>query len=239
MGNASACIADLWAVENNQANLAYLKNPAAGVYYENRFLLKELSSKSVALALPVGTGVFGLYVNQFGYELYNESKFCLAYSKELSEKFSAGIGLDYLYTHIAEGYGSKGNVTFEAGIRSKLSSKLVLGAYIFNPVRARLSEYDDERLPTIMKLGLLYSPSSKVNIAGEVEKDVKYKADVRAGIEYNVTKNIFLRAGMRTFPEVYSFGFGINYKKLRFDFASSVHSVLGYSPQVSMEYEIK
>ncbi len=52
LGNASVTFADFWAIQNNQAGLADFKNIAAGFYYENRFLLKELSLKSVAFVLP-------------------------------------------------------------------------------------------------------------------------------------------------------------------------------------------
>jgi hypothetical protein len=48
-----------------------------------------------------------------------------------------------------------------------------------------------------------------------------------------------VRGGISTNPGIYSFGFGVDYKKLRVDFSSSVHNVLGYSPQISLIYTFK
>lgn len=42
--NASVAIADVWAYHHNPGALGELKQAAAGISYENRFLLKELQS---------------------------------------------------------------------------------------------------------------------------------------------------------------------------------------------------
>jgi hypothetical protein len=236
MGNSSVCLQDLWAVHNNQAGLSELKNIEAGVYYENRFLLKELSFKSLAIAIPSKTGVFGLDINSFGFNLYNENKFGLAYSEKLLKNLSIGIQLDYLHTHIAENYGNKGIVTFETGLRAQISNKIILAAHVFNPIRAKLSDYNVERIPSILKFGLLYKPAEKINICAESEKDINYENILRIGVEYNIIKTIFIRTGISTNPVMNSFGFGFEYHKFRLNFSSSIHQTLGYSPQFSVSY---
>src|SRR5437879_770897 len=74
MGNASVSLADVWSAHHNQAGLGFEKNISAGVYYENRFLLKELGVKGAVIALPEKGGTFGLCVTNFGYSLYSEKK---------------------------------------------------------------------------------------------------------------------------------------------------------------------
>jgi|AntAceMinimDraft_16_1070373.scaffolds.fasta_scaffold08022_2 hypothetical protein len=239
MGNASVALSDFWSAHNNQAGLAYYKNIAAGFYYEDNFLIKELGLKYAAVVLPTNSGVFGLTTSYFGYTQYNESKLGLAYSKSFGEKFSAGLQLDYLSTHIAENYGNKGAVTFELGIRAQLSKNLYLGAHVFNPVNIKIAEYNDERLPTIMRLGLSYNFSEKIIACVETEKDINYDPVLKAGMEYHIIKEIYLRAGISTNPTLNTFGFGVEFKKLKFDFASSIHQTLGYSPQISLIYNIK
>ena len=239
MGNASVALSDFWSAHNNQAGLAYYKNIAAGFYYEDNFLIKELGLKYAAVVLPTKSGVFGLTTSYFGYTQYNESKLGLAYSKSFGERFSAGIQLDYLSTRIAENYGNKGAVTFELGIRAQLSKNLYLGAHVFNPVNIKIAEYNDERLPTIMRLGLSYNFSEKIIACVETEKDINYDPVLKAGMEYHIIKEIYIRAGISTNPTLNTFGFGVEFKKLKFDFASSIHQTLGYSPQLSLIYNIK
>lgn len=236
MGNASVSLSDAWSAHHNQAGLGFLTNVSAGVYYENRFLIKELSLKSGALALPIKAGTFGLAISNFGYSAYNESKYSLSFAKAFGKKLSIGVAMDYLSTKIAEGYGSKGVLAAEVGIQSKPLKGLTVGAHVFNPTHAKLTDYNNERLPTVIRLGIDYNFSNKVTCAIESEKDISKKAIFKAGIEYKAVKEFYLRAGVSTNPDLGSFGFGINLKNLKIDVSANYHQVLGVSPQFGLMY---
>src|SRR5690349_20243951 len=75
LGNASVALRDVWSAHHNQAGLGFVRDVSAGVYYENRFLLKEISIRGAAIAIPIHGGTFGLCVTNFGYSLYNENKY--------------------------------------------------------------------------------------------------------------------------------------------------------------------
>ncbi len=239
MGNASVSLSDVWSAHHNQAGLGFVRDYSAGVYYENRFLLKELSTKGGAIAVPVKGGTFGFCVTSFGYQAYSENKYSLSFAKAFGNKLSAGIAMDYLTTKIAEGYGSKGVFAAEVGIIAKPIKNLTIGAHVYNPTRAKLAEYNEERLPTIIRLGGNYSFSDKVILAIETEKDIQKKAIFKGGIEYKAVKEFYLRIGVATNPTLTCFGFGVNLKNLKIDFAANYHQVLGISPQLSLTYSIK
>jgi hypothetical protein len=236
MGNASVSFTDMWSAHHNQAGLGFVKDISAGAYYENRFLVKEISVKGGVLALPVKAGTFGLCISNFGYSLYSENKYSLSFAKAFGEKFSAAIAMDYLTTKIAEDYGSKGVLAAEAGIIAKPVKGLTIGAHVFNPTRSKISEYDDERLPTIIRLGADYNFSEKVTLAVEAQKDIKYKAEFKAGLEYKAVKEFYLRIGVSTNPTLSSFGFGINLKNFKIDISANYHQTLGISPQLGLSY---
>lgn len=239
MGNASVALADFWSLQNNQAGLAFYNQPAAGVYFENRFLVKELSLNSGGVVLPVNSGVFGVKFAYFGYDLYNESKVGLAYARKFGENFAAGLQLDYLLTSIGDDYGKKGVVTFEAGIQSKINQNLTIGAHVFNPIHAKLNEYSDERIPAVLRVGAAYSFDKNLMLTVEAEKETDFDPALRFGIEYRIIDEVFVRGGLSSNPGQYTFGFGLNLNRLKIDFASSVHHVLGYSPQISLIYSFK
>ena len=239
MGNASVSQSDVWSAHHNQAGLGFVRDISAGVYYENRFLLKELSIKGGVMALPVKGGTFGLCISNFGYSLYNENKYSLSFAKAFGNKLSAGIAMDYLTTKIAEGYGSRGVLAAEFGIQAKPLKGLTIGAHVFNPTRAKIADYNDERLPTIIRFGGDYSFSDKVTVAVETEKDIAKKAIFKAGIEYKPVKEFYLRAGVGTNPTLTSFGFGINLKNLKIDVSANYHQTLGISPQIGLTYSFK
>jgi hypothetical protein len=236
MGNASVSFSDVWSAHHNQAGLGFVHDISAGVYYENRFLIKEISVKGGTVALPIKSGTFGLCITNFGYSQYSENKYSLSFAKTFGEKFSAGIAMDYLSTKIAEDYGSKGVLAAEAGIIAKPIKGLTIGAHVFNPTRSKISEYDDERLPTIIRLGADYNFSEKVTFAVEAQKDIKYKAEFKAGLEYKAVKELYLRIGVSTNPTLSSFGFGLNLKNLKIDVSASYHQTLGISPQLGLSY---
>ncbi|MDQ3049045.1 MAG: hypothetical protein M3R27_15960, partial [Bacteroidota bacterium] len=107
------------------------------------------------------------------------------------------------------------------------------------PTRAKIADYDDERLPTIIRLGLDYSFSDKVTIAVETEKDIAQKAVFKAGIEYKAVKEFYIRAGISTNPVLSSFGCGIHLKNFTIDLSSGYHQTLGFCPQLGLSYSFK
>ncbi|MBI2268880.1 MAG: hypothetical protein HYU69_00825 [Bacteroidetes bacterium] len=237
LGNTSVIYSDVWSAFNNQAGLAFVKDISAGVNYENRFLISELSLRSVAAVLPFkGTTTFGISASSLGYHLYSENKYGLAIAKSFGEKISAGVQIDYLKAQIAEGYSSKGIMTIEMGMLFKPIKDLIIGAHVFNPVRSRLNDYNDERVATIMKIGASYLFSEKVLLAVEVNKRTDEQPQFRTGLEYFILKNLYLRAGIGTNPSSISFGAGLSLKQVKIDLSSSYHQVLGYTPQIAIVY---
>lgn len=239
MGNASVSLSDVWSAQHNQAGLGFLKDASAGAYYENRFMLKELSLKGAVVALPIKAGTFGLCITNFGYSAYSENKYSLSFAKAFGNKLSAAVAMDYLTTKIAEGYGSKGVLAAEAGIQAKPMEGLTIGLHVFNPTRAKIADYNNERIPTIIRFGGDYAFSEKVTLAVETEKDIAKKAVFKVGIEYKVVKEFYLRGGISTNPTIGSFGFGINMKNFKLDFSAGYHQVLGFSPQLGLTYVFK
>ena len=239
MGGASVTLSDFWAINNNQAGIADLKNMKAGFYFENRFMVKELSYKTVAFILPTKSGVFGLNYHHFGYSAYKEQKIGLAYAKSFGKSFSTGLQLDYLGTSLGDNYGSKSAFTFEVGILAKLSYNVTLGAHFFNPINAKFNDYNNEKIPSVFKLGINYSFSDNLIVAIESEKNINFDPIIKAGFEYKVIQFACVRVGISNNPTICTFGFGIEYHQFNFDFASSIHQTLGYSPQFSLVYNFK
>ncbi len=239
MGGYTATLSDVWSTNNNQAGLGFMTDITGGIFYENRFLLKETSYRAGAFVLPVKTGAFGLSVASFGYSAYSETKAGLSYGQRFGDRFSVGVQLNYLNTKLNQDYGSRNTVTGAVGIISKLSDELSIGVHVYNPTRSKLAEYDNERIPTIMKLGLDYRFSEKVMIGVETEKDMNYDASVKAGIEYHITEIFYLRGGISTNPTLSSFGFGLQMKNFKMDISSSFHQTLGMTPGISLIYQKK
>lgn len=236
MGNCAGTFSDVWAVHNNQAGMANLRDFGVGVFFKNNYFIKELSYSAFSAALPTDAGVFGIDFSTMGYDYFKEQNFGIAYGKMFGNKVAVGIKLDYLAYKMFEPYGTKNIFTFEGGIIGKLSKNMAIAAHIFNPVQAKLNDYYDERLATVFNTGLSYNFSEKVSVIAEVEKRTYAKANIKAGIEYRPVKILYLRTGISTNPGTNSFGFGFVFDNLHVDLASAWHPVLGHSPQIGIHY---
>lgn len=236
LGHASSCLFDVWSSRNNQGSLGFIRQADVGAFYENRFFVKELSQSGFAAVVPIKKGTFSLAYSSLGYKLYRESQFTLGYGLKLAENVSLGVGFDYLNTKIGDIYGKANAFTGSLGLNIKLLPQLTIATHIYNPFRVSITNYNNEKVPTIFKFGAQYIFSKKVFLIAEAEKTSAQKLNVKAGIEYNPSSLVYLRVGGATYPTQASFGIGVNYQGLKIDISSMYHSILGLSPQIGLSY---
>lgn len=235
MANASVTFQDVFALTKNQAGIAFIDQVSVGILGEQRFLNNDIRHVGLVAAMPSSLGSFGLLVQQYGFDVYNEQKIGLAYSRKLAKNFAVGIQFDYLNTRIPE-YGNQGVLTFEGGIQAEILENFWLGASIFNPIRTQEQDSIGIVNSTKFNFGLSYLFSEKILIATEIEKDFQENAAVKVGLDYRIIEPVSLRLGVSTAPTLNSFGIGIHLKQIRLDFAASYHQVLGFTPTFSMNY---
>lgn len=238
LGGSAVVLDDVWSGFHNQAGLVNLQGFAAGVFYENRFSLNELATRGAIVALPYGNNAFSLSYKSFGYSAFSSSRASLGYALKMSDKFSGGVQINYHAIRIGENYGSQQTFSFEGGFQYKMTTKLTLGGHIYNPTRAKIADFNDERIASILRIGAGYKFSDKLQLLGEVRKASDADAGIRLGIEYRPVEQIALRGGFGSEPSMYSFGFGWILKTFQVDAAVGFHQVLGFTPQLSLTYNV-
>jgi len=247
MGGISTALADEWAVFNNIGALAANENlvPNAMLAFENRFGIKEFNSYHLGFLSPFNFGgVGGLTVSRFGDKTYNETKIGLGYSHQIS-LISVGAKINYFQIAVDDQIGitqgARGTFVVELGGRANLSKKWSVGIYGYNFTQSKLRVLDagEDRIPVILKAGVGYQPYGKLFLSIETEKNLDYPATVRAGVNYQIHKNFFVRTGISTKPFNSSFGVGFQPKNFSLDYALGNSSVLGWTNQISIRYAIK
>ena len=239
LSNAFVSVSDVWSTFHNQATLARIDHLATGVFYESRFLVNELSLAAGTVVSPFAGGTVGLSFYQFGKGTFKESKFGLAYSKQLSKKLSAGVQMDYFLNRFPENEKAFGFATFELGITWLLSDELTLGLHVFNPVKNGIKTYSgEEEMPFILRAGGHYEFSDRILIAAEYYFNSIQNDQVRTGLEFFILKNLVARMGVSGTPLKYTAGLGYSFGKINTDFAFSYHGNLGFSPTVSIQFHL-
>ena len=240
MGGVGLCLPDVWSVDHNAAALAFLDKPAAGAFLQQQFLVKEMSRGAAVFAMPLKKiGTFGLSYQYYGFKLYRDTRASLSYSRKFGPLFSAGMQLSYLNTFIGDNYGSRSALAAEVSFLAEVIKDLRLGVHLYNPTRVKTGSYGNERVPTVLRVGMGYTFNNKVFAGMEVEKDLRNRAVFRAGLEYHILPVLCLRAGLSTQPGMSSAGMGIRLKSIRVDFSFSFHPQLGMTPGIGFGSEGK
>lgn len=236
MANAAVAMQGTWSLFQNQAGLTTVEGLTAGAFYQSRFAMRELSTTGFGVAHPLGNGVVGLSYLQYGFSAYREQRVGLAYAMRLGEGFDAGIQFDYIGVFLGGGYGSSSAFTVQGGFRYEASEHVVLAGHVYNPVRAHVSEFNDERLPSVLRLGAQYRFTDRVNLNAEVRKHLEFPVTLAVGCEYEPVEHFFVRAGVAGGPSRYSFGAGYRTGRFQFDLAASHNEFLGFTPQLSLTW---
>lgn len=234
MANASVALWDIWSGNHNQAGLAKIDHLSASIFYEDRYSIKEMGVKALAIVLPTKSGNFSVNYSQYGFRLYNSSKMGLAYALQLGKHLWAGVQIDYFQLHFQQIHGNHNTFTFETGILAEPLPDFFVGFHIFNPIQETIHTLEgNEKLPTMARIGWAWILSPEFLLSMETEKDLHNLLRTRVGLEYQIAKQITLRAGAATNPEILTAGIGFHLKHINTDIAFSRHPVLGYSPALS------
>jgi len=236
LGMAQVAHSNVWATHHNPGLLPWTEEISFGVGVENRFLLSELSSQGLASIVPAKNSAFGLSFASHGYNLYRRSRVGLSYGLKLNDLIALGIGLSYDALSIGNNYGKTGALTGSLGFSVKVTEDLMIAASLFNPFQSKLTE--TERIPSLLAIGCNYRFSEKVKFLLEVQKDINQKPALKMGIDFHPVEILYIRAGVRTGPQSYTFGVGLEFDALTIDLSSWVHPVLGISPMMSAQYTL-
>jgi hypothetical protein len=239
LAGASACLEDAWATANNPAGLARYNHVSLAISLEQRFIMKEMGFYSVTASFPTGKGSLGIYTMFSGYLSFIDQKVCVGYGRQFGEHVLSGLSLVYVYQKAGEEATALHQASYELGTIIILSKKVSLAFAAFNPFQLYYRSQDYATLPSIFKLGLSYQFSPGLSVYTECEKDLDLSPLLKIGLEYTYRDVFFLRGGIRIFPASYSFGTGLRHNRLLLEFSSAYHQYLGFTPKVSIQYDLK
>lgn len=236
MAFASVALTDIWAFHNNPGMLGFLKEAGGGVYYENRFFLREFQYQGLVFAQPLKKGTISFGGQYSGFNLYSTSRAGLGYALALSERLSMGVQINYMNIRQPSYYGTKHGVSGEFGLGVKVTSKWTFAMAVNNLTRTNLADYQNERFETIFRMGTLYELSKRVLVSTELEKDVVFPLRVKVGVEYHPVEPFYIRAGAAVNATSMAIGFGYAIKNLRIDIGSNYVQPMGFHTAASLNF---
>lgn len=238
LAGVSVCLSDCWSVYGNQAGLSRISRSTIGGTFQNRFLVKELSSSSGIFILPIQSSVFAFSVYQFGKNTFRQEKFGITFSRSLNPKLHFGIQFNYYRYFLAGENRTIGSSGLELGFQYQLTNRLLMGIHTLNPYKTVIKTFSGEySYPTRFNFGAYYQLSDSFGFVTEIEKDLIYSLNIKTGLEYNIRNKLFIRTGISGKPYQLSAGMGFVEKKIKIDLAVAYNQYLGNSPSVSFQYQ--
>lgn len=205
----------------NQAGLAELQQAGVGFFTERRFGLKELALHVAAAAMPIKGGGVGVALQYSGFAAFNEGRASLAYAKRLGR---ISLGVQFNYTRLSIGGGAVGA---EVSGRWMVADKLAAGVRVVTG--GRFQQAENEKVPAVYQMGLVYRASDQVCIHADLMKEEDRPLNVVAGVQYNI-EQLSLRLGIATATGEPFFSAGWQWRNCRLEAAMRYHPQLGFSP---------
>ena len=239
VGGASVTLQTPFAAFYNQAGLARIEKISAAVYYQQRFLTNDFTEMSGVICLPVLSGTFALSVWQTGVSGYHESRFGLAYAKKLGPRLSGGLQFSYFMMDFPENGTAQGVFLFEMGGRYSFPGKQTLGIHLFNPFGAEVPSLGNQRsLPRTFKIGAGFPLGDMLTTYMAASGDLDGNSKLYGGFDFQPHEHFSLRGGLSGKPINYAVGIGYRWCFVQTDLAVSHHTVLGYSPSISLTFNL-
>lgn len=233
MGGAVVGMESPYAAFNNIANIAQLKEISLVAVYENKFSIGVFNTVAAACNIPLkNSGTAAITAQRFGNEAYSEQSLSLGYAYHLGG-VNLGMKANYLQ-YSAEGLGTRGVLGLDFGVRTQLAQQIFLAAHFFNVNQARLLAFQNERVPSVLKIGFSYTPTDKLMVNIEGEKDLAFKPLYRTGIAYKIVPQLTGRVGISTLPQTSYFGIGFHTRRFQLDYAVHTHPRLNLTHNIGL-----
>ncbi len=224
---------DVFSIFNNPSGTAQYNWREIGVYYSpSPYGLSELANGYAAYSEPLSFGTLSAGFRIYGYELYRETNFAVAFSRKIADSYFIGISVVYNNLKI-ENYGSNGAFTFDVGGLGYITNDLRAGFSVCNITHSTYGNSSGQ-IPMVFDFGLSYDIIDEFTINAAVQKEIDFKPSVRIGIEYLIIKYLSLRAGFMNEPNSFSAGIGVNYSMFNIDYSIFTHTDLGLTHQASI-----
>jgi len=227
-----------WTAFGNPANIGYIENTEIGTQFENRYLIPELSTKSVQLCIPTKLLNSGLSYSYFGYSLYHEMMIGAGFSRNFSDKFAMGLQFNYYTAYSVATNSYSGAFLPQLGLSVKFSPSFNLGFQSFNPFQSNIkAEFITKRLPSVFSLGTEYFFSPELVWRTQVDKEISSNYRFATGFEYQMLEKMTIKLGAYGSDYlVPCLGFGFDAGRLNVNLNCELHPLLGLNTLAAIKY---
>lgn len=174
---------------------------------------KPVSSAGISLGI-INSGVGNIAERdnegiQTGTLSTSENQFFISLAKTFSNKFAVGLATKFYYYKLYQGIKASG-LGFDLGVIYSLNDNFKIAAVVtdFNskykwdstPLLGQSGTISEDAFPLLKKIGISYKNNEyKILASAEIENSNGGTNILRAGVEYNIIEQLFIRGGVDNF----------------------------------------
>ncbi|MDR0573072.1 MAG: hypothetical protein LBG96_03415 [Tannerella sp.] len=223
----------------NPALLATQAQSKLYANYYNRYSVSELATVSGGFYYLNDIIPTGMEITSFGYDEYRESLFRLSMGKQIAEKWSVGIAVQYVLLQSELFEESSGRVSTDIGFSCRPVENVLAGLSILHIPSIKVGDknIDNKHIASYsVQLGFSWEVTNTTLITGSVDNCDEEPVSGSFGMEYMPFDDFKMRAGVRTSPLRPSLGVGYRIAGINADAGMVFHSVLGVSMGLGISF---
>lgn len=233
LAHASTTIGDSYSIFNNPGSLGIVEKETVSSGYSTLFEVEGWNSVFASINKKIANGFAGIGIFKFGDQLMNTSFVSLGFGHKLG---IGSLGASIVYQQMfIEGYGKSSFIRIDFGGVVKFSNQLKISGGIKNLSQSKISKKTEEYFPTLVFIGLCYSPVESMMLIGQLDNTLDFKENIKVSLEYKLAP-LILRIGVQSQPVLVTTGLGIEIKRFDVDFAYQSSNTLGSSQTVNLSY---
>jgi hypothetical protein len=223
----------------NPASLSLLTAPMLEAAYSPApFGLSELRTMSAGVGISHPLGNIGIFIQHYGFELYNENQIQICIARQIFDSLSVGASFTG-YSLAIKNYGNDFTLICNAGFSLPLDRNLKLGFSMLNITGATVGP-DKNKLHAEFHCGITYSVPAMADISIAIEKTTGYQTVVNTGMAFRLTEYFEILCGYKTDPAIVSAGISVPYDRVTFSYALQKHPELGFTQMggISLRFSV-
>ncbi len=224
-----------WAMYSNPAALVYASPLSIGVACKQMYGLTDLINSTLCVGGLYSFGAIGSTVTMFSNNYIQSYLISFHYAKQIFTKASVSVSGIYSCSQSEEFNSNCNSIIPQISATYKPYNELLLGFTIVQPIYYRLKQtkYFEEFECAASYLGI---PNVVVTIA--TKKSYNDFLITTVGVDYTVHTKLVFSASVANQYRPLSLGIGYRISRCKFQYATSVHSFLGFSHTVSFLYSL-
>lgn len=236
LGGCYVTLQGYFSASLNQAGLGFIEQSSVTIQHCRPYLLKELGQSSISGQFKTGSGALGMVLAYQGLSGFRQTSLWLSYGMKLHPRISAGVGIHFWNSSIAEQFIYAPGISFALGLQVRINDQWMLGGGLFHPTGWSTLPVVFSQKQMLLVAGCSYSFLKAGLFYSELHINPEEGLILCNGLEWILNQHTRLRTGVKSRPFTFSWGVSLNFTRLVMEFSFQYRPHSGLSPLTSLTY---